>query len=133
MRRTMNVWIVLAAFACILAGFFWLFHSSEKNLDELKAVVDGVRSRYGLPELPFVCGGFCNEWAQKNQPASDRIMDVIRAVADECGGAYVETLDLRSNNQKTGNGDGIHFCRESLHILGKRYFDAYKEIISRGK
>jgi hypothetical protein len=47
----------------------------------------------------------------------------------EWGGAFIETSDIPSNNQKTGNGDGIHFCRESLHTLGKRYFAAYRTII----
>ena len=43
-------------------------------------------------------------------------------------GAFVETADLLSNNQKTGNGDDIHFCRESQHILGRRYFEAFKNL-----
>lgn len=92
---------------------------------QLKAVVDGVRSRYGLPELPFVCGGFCQEWAVEHQPACDQIMDVIRGVAREVGGAYVETGDLRSNNQLLNDGDIIHFCKEDLQELGRRYFNAF--------
>lgn len=96
--------------------------------EELKAVIGSVRSRYDAPDLPFICGGFCDEWAQKNQPASDNIMNVIRAVAAELAGAYVETGDLRSNNQKTGDGDEIHFCREDLQELGCRYFAAFKNL-----
>ena len=45
------------------------------------------------------------------------------------GGSYVETADLRSNNQKTGDGDTIHFCREDLQELGRRYFEAYRQQI----
>ena len=41
-------------------------------------------------------------------------------------GHYIETSDLRSNNQKNGDGDEIHFCREDLQELGRRYFDAWK-------
>ena len=55
-------------------------------------------------------------------------MAVIRAVAEEAGGAYIETADLRSNNQKTGDGDEIHFCREDLQELGRRYFAAYTQL-----
>lgn len=33
---------------------------------------------------------------------------------------------------ENSNGDDIHFCRESLHILGKRYFEAFKAI-QKGK
>ena len=48
---------------------------------------------------------------------------------EDCGNAgFVETSDLLSNNQKTQNNDDIHFCRESLHILGHRYYDAFEKI-----
>ena len=89
-------------------------------------MVESVRSRYEKPDLPFICGGFCNEWAEKNQPACDEITAVIRAVAAEARGIYIDTADLRSNNQKTGDGDEIHFCREDLQELGRRYFAAYQ-------
>ena len=56
-------------------------------------------------------------------------MAVIRAVAEEVKGTYVETADLRSNDQKTGDGDTIHFCREDLQELGRRYFAAYQKLI----
>ena len=45
--------------------------------------------------------------------------------------AFVETADLPSNNQKTGNGDDIHFCRESLHVLGQRYFEKFLALTNR--
>ena len=106
------------------------FHNDPQVYhDQLKAVVQGVREHYEAPELPFVCAGFCDEWAQKNQPDSDIMMGVIRSVAEECGGRYIETADLRSNNQKFGSGDEIHFCREDLQELGRRYFAAYQQII----
>lgn len=96
---------------------------------QLQAVVQSVRNRYENPALPFICGGFCDEWVRENQPACGIIMDVIRAVAEEAGGIYVHTADLRSNNQKHGDGDIIHFCREDLAVLGRRYFDAYRKLI----
>jgi hypothetical protein len=58
------------------------------------------------------------------------IVDVIKRVTEEMGGIFIETADLPSNNQRNGDGDIIHFSRESLHILGKRFFDAYTKIIS---
>lgn len=36
MRRTVNVWLLIAAFACVLAGFFWYSGTLSKTLDELK-------------------------------------------------------------------------------------------------
>lgn len=101
----------------------------QRYHDQLLELVQSVRERYAAPGLPFLCGGFCNEWAQKNQPACDEIMAAIRSVAREAKGAYIETTDLRSNNQKTGDGDEIHFCREDLLELGRRYFDAYRNLI----
>ena len=96
--------------------------------DQLRDVVESTRQHYVKPDLPFICAGFCDEWAQNNQPASDIIMDVIHSVAKECGGVYIETADLRSNNQKFGSGDEIHFCREDLQELGRRYFSAYQTL-----
>lgn len=100
----------------------------QRYHDQLLALVESVRQRYKKPELPFICGGFCDEWARKNQPACDTIMAVIRSVAAEAKGAYIETADLRSNNQKTGDGDEIHFCLEDLQELGRRYFAAYQTL-----
>ena len=45
----------------------------------------------------------------------------------------IETADLLSNNQKNGGGDVIHFCRDALHELGRRYFSAYEKIVTRTK
>ena len=70
------------------------------------------------------------EWADKYRKQCDAILEVLRRVGEE-NGAYVETEDLLSNNQKNGNGDDIHFCRESLQILGKRYFEAYRRLAAK--
>ena len=117
-----------------LMGLLWhqgeheaaFLNDPQRYHSQLKAVLESVRQRYDMPDLPIICGGFCKEWADKNQPACDEIMAVIRNVAEELNGQYVETGDLRSNNQKTGDGDEIHFCREDLQELGRRYFASYR-------
>lgn len=91
---------------------------------QLKFLIDSIKERYGIPKLPFVCGGFSKEWADKYRESCDEILRVLQQIGTEYG-AYVATEDLKSNNQDHGDGDDIHFCRESLHILGKRYFEAY--------
>ena len=114
-----------------LIGFLWhqgeheaaFLNDPRRYHEELKAVVNSVTERYG--RMPFVCGGFCRQWAEENQPACDNIQAVIRTVAEEVNGAYIETADLRSNDQKCDDGDTIHFCREDLQELGRRYFAAY--------
>lgn len=120
-----------------LVGLLWhqgeheaAFHNDpDVYHSQLLEVVESVRRHYEAPELPFVCGGFCTPWAEENQPDCDIIMGVIQAVAAEAGGRYISTADLRSNHQKTGDGDGIHFCREDLQELGRRYFAAFQTLI----
>lgn len=120
-----------------LVGFLWhqgeheaaFLNDPQRYHDQLLEVVESVKTCYGKAELPFICGGFCDQWAQENQPACDNIMAVIRKVAEKLGGAYIKTADLRSNDQKTGDGDTIHFCREDLQELGRRYFAAYQKLI----
>lgn len=117
-----------------LVGLLWhqgeheaaFLNDPDRYHTQLRDVLESVRQRYNVPQLPIICGGFCNQWAEKNRPASDEIMAVIRTVAKEMNGCYVETADLRSNDRKTGDGDEIHFCREDLQELGSRYFDAWK-------
>lgn len=119
-----------------LVGLLWhqgeheaaFLNDPARYRSQLLEALEGIRQRYDVPQLPVVCGGFCKEWADKNQPACDEIMAVIRTVAEELNGIYVETLDLMSNNQKNGDGDEIHFCREALQKLGDRYFDAWKTL-----
>ncbi len=113
------------------------FENAEINADkrreiyraDLAATVNAVRSEARENELPFIAGEFVSEWKDKNAVACDA---VIAATADVCktlgNGRVVKASDLPSNNQTVGNGDDIHFCRESLRILGERYFDAYCEI-----
>lgn len=100
----------------------------ETYYNQLTELIDSVKAQCNTPKLPFVCAGFAKEWADKYREACDAILSVIRRVGAE-NGAYIETEDLLSNNQKNGNGDDVHFCRESSQILGKRYFEAYKKQI----
>jgi len=121
---------------CRLKGVIW--HQGEHEAFEgntpsryhgqLLDLLNSVKARYNCPKLPFICGGFCDEWVQKFLVPCNAIMQVLQDVAAEMGGAFIPTQDLLSNNQKTGDGDDIHFCRESLHILGHRYFTAYQTI-----
>ena len=118
-----------------IVGFLW--HQGEHDAFEgntpenyyqqLLGLVNGVRSRYG--NKPFIAGDFVNEWKSKNLDSCNPIVDTIKKVVNDIGNAgFVETADLPSNNQKIGNGDDIHFCRESLHELGRRYFKEFSKL-----
>lgn len=106
--------------------------SVEKNPPEifgaqLKEQLLDARARYG--EMPIIAGDFVNDWKSKNLALCQPIITAIRKVLAELGrGAFVETADLLSNDQKIQNGDDIHFCRQSQHILGRRYFEAFNNL-----
>lgn len=107
-------------------------HNEPDNFEnQLTYLFNSVKERYSLPYLPIVTADFVNEWKSENINDCAPIVDKIRKVTENFSGEFVETSDLLSNNQKHGNGDTIHFCRESLHILGRRYFNAYQKILSR--
>lgn len=102
----------------------------ETHKNNLTEMMEDFTQRYAEQiannKLPMIAGGFCDEWYLKNKTPCDAVLRAIREVFEKYGGAVVETRGLLSNNQKTGNGDDIHFCRESLHVLGARYFEAFK-------
>ena len=100
-------------------------NTGENYCKQLTMLVNSIKERYQCPNLPFICGSFVSEWRRKNEEICKPIIDALQQVATEMQGKYVEAGDLQSNNEKTGNGDDIHFCRESLHILGRRYFQSY--------
>ncbi|MBO7304103.1 MAG: hypothetical protein J6V09_02650 [Clostridia bacterium] len=98
---------------------------------QLCALVRAVRARYNLKDLPFISADFVNEWKNKNIDICAPIVAKIKSVTEGEGGVFIETADLLSNNQNHGDGDDIHFCRESLNILGRRYFEAYKNLLNK--
>ena len=119
-----------------IVAFLW--HQGEHDAFEkndpavfktqLADQLQDFRARYG-EKIPFVAGDFVSEWKNKNLEDCKPILSNIREViAENMPAAFVETADLLSNNEKHQNGDDIHFCRESLHILGKRYFDAFQSL-----
>ena len=97
-------------------------NTRENYYRQLKGLVESVKKRYNVPNLPFICGGFVSEWRKKNEEICQPILAVLQQVTEETHSIYIDTDGLLSNNEKTGNSDDIHFCGESLHILGRRYF-----------
>ena len=115
-----------------LKAFLW--HQGETDAGtetpvhykNLLALVKSVRETYNYADLPFIAGDFVSEWKLANLQACEPTVQAIRDVCRDLGGAFVETSDLKSNNQEHGNGDVIHFSRNALDIMGRRYFDAYE-------
>ncbi len=98
------------------------------HYQNLSTSIKYVRERYG--NIPFIAGGFAEEWSAKFRAETEAVMSAIKSVCLNIGNAgFVSANDLKSNNQDTANGDDIHFSRDSLYILGNRYFEKYKEIV----
>ncbi|MBE6645398.1 MAG: sialate O-acetylesterase [Ruminococcaceae bacterium] len=100
----------------------------EKYFNELRNLFRDFKKRFDSENLPIISADFSHEWKHTKGAEGQAISNVIRKVVTGEGGIYLETDDLLSNNQKNGDKDIIHFCRESLYTLGKRYFEAYKKL-----
>ena len=119
-----------------IVAFLWhqgehdAFEKNEPYIfkQQLEDMLDTVKKRYHAPDLPFIAGDFVNEWKTQNIELCAPIVEKIKEVTKSASGVFVETADLLSNNQKNGDGDVIHFCRNDLHELGRRYFNAYARI-----
>lgn len=102
-------------------------NTAENYHRQLKEMILDTRARYR--NMPFIAGNFCNEWRDKNITICEPILKTIKQIILEIGNAgFVETSNLPSNNQAVGNGDDIHFCRQSLYELGKRYFKEFYKL-----
>ena len=119
-----------------VVAFLWhqgehdAFERNEPSVFEkqLFSMVTSVRERYG--NMPFIAGDFVREWKQKNIEICEPIIQKIKKVINDIDNAtFIDTSDLLSNNEKIGNGDDIHFCRESLLKLGERYCENYIQLI----
>ncbi len=99
----------------------------SKNINEL---FNSIRTRYGS-DKPFICGGFTPSFVELYKMPSRAVLDVLKEkMQTEKLTRFVETDDLMAND-KIGRRDPYHFCKVSLEVLGKRYFDAYEDIISK--
>ena len=96
--------------------------------DNVRATFADFYREFGDDTIPTIAAGFSHEYYLTSVESCDAVLNAIREVMAEIGGSFIETDDLQSNNQRIGNGDPYHFCRESLHILGGRYFDEYRKL-----
>ena len=108
----------------------------DTHYNHLMGLLKSVRDGFHVPQLPFIAGDFVQHWKKDNWDISVPVVDAIEAVCRDCGsGAFVQTLDLCSNTQQDRNPplpweDTIHFSRDALYILGRRYFEAFTGLIN---
>ena len=113
--------------------------SFETHYKNLETLLSQVRKEFACPELSFVAGDFVPQWVEQNEAICAPVVQAIRAVCANCGdGAFVESTGLLSNAQVFGEKvteifgweDTVHFCRDALYELGRRYFAAFRQIQS---
>jgi hypothetical protein len=103
------------------------------HYENLCYLFENARKRAKNENMPIVAADFCADWKSENAAACAPVVAAIRRAVDDFGGVFIETADLPSNAQaKADPEDHIHFSRNSLHILGKRYFEAFDKIRTKG-
>lgn len=102
---------------------------TENYTEKLRTVVRNFRQDLGLgPDVPFIAGdmaSFYPEEISKQINIVDSALDCL--AAEDPSFRLVHTKDL------THRGDSHHFDTESLHELGRRYYQAYLEFCGTGK
>ena len=108
----------------------WSFAKRKQTYyNSLKPMIERVRTACGQPKLPFLCGGFTDEWSRDYREPCDAIIAATKQVCEDIRfAAFTDTEDLLSSNQKTGNGDTIHFCVDASYTIGHRYFLNYLQL-----
>ena len=102
------------------------------HYNNLSMLLRLTRAAFG--DIPFIAGDFVQQWEAEYAAMCAPVVTAMRDVcAENAGCAFVETQDLPSNKQALHDimpelDDTIHFSRQSLYELGRRYFDAYRQI-----
>ena len=116
-----------------------LWHQGESDIipnndplvyhDQLKRCFEMIKERSKLDYLPIIAGDLVPDWKEMSEYDCDPIVEQIKRVTDEMGGAFADSTGLESN-QGGGyrDGDMIHFTKNALNIFGNRYFEEYKKI-----
>ena len=130
-----------------------LWHQGEEdvalNADQTEhyknvlALVTAAREKFDQYDLPFVAGDFVPQWKQwkrENGQSPDGVVSAMRNVCHDVPfAAFVESNGLTSNHEQNArpprwegwNNDMVHFSRNALSELGKRYFSAFCTCIKK--
>lgn len=114
-----------------LSGIIW--HQGESDCIDIKNVnsyvlrftemITALKKEIGMPDLPLIIGEISENIDSErwNIPKENTVQfNKNLQTAPNCKLVKASDLALKE--------DGIHFSSASLRILGKRYFEAYKEI-----
>ena len=80
-------------------------------------------------DFPFITGGMCRDWKKRYLTQTEAVENATIEVCKKLGNAsFVQTSDLPSNEEEIHNGDLDHFSRNSIEILGRRYYEAFASL-----
>lgn len=96
----------------------------DRHVKNLGDMLSDFRLRFG--NCPIIMGGFTDKWSS-GAPNAQIIVNAMVDVCNQLGNAtVVSSAGLESNSTVMANTDHIHFSRNSLRLLGERYFDGYE-------
>ena len=88
-----------------------------------------IREYYKQFDFPIITGGLCRGWKKQYPHQSEVIEKATIDVCKKIGNAtFVSAPDLPTNEEVLHNGDNDHYCKESILILGRRYFKAFASL-----
>ena len=88
-----------------------------------------IKEEYKQFSFPIIAGGLCRDWKKRYRTESEAVEKATIDVCEKIGNAmFVRADDLPSNEEAIHNGDLDHFCKESILVLGERYFDAFASL-----
>lgn len=88
--------------------------------DRLAAMVAGLRADIGY--APFFCGSMTGSYVAFKGPVAEAIDNAHATVADYIDDATF--VDFKDLDEGPGDGDIVHFNRQSLKTMGRRFADA---------
>ncbi len=114
----------------VIKGILWHQGESNRNdLDYLKklyTLVEDLRADLGMPDLPFVCGEV-NERSDNSYAASVGFNERLNLAPQFIPNCLVVSQEGTS----TPDADKSHFDRSSQILLGERYYEAMKTLLTR--
>lgn len=112
----------------IFPGILTPEEREARHTENMRALLGDLRSRYG--DVPFLAAGFTDKWSESCENHRYVLKALKNAMSEFAKTAYVDSSHLLTNSETlSNNSDAFHFSRNSLRLLGERYFDEYLKIV----